>query len=181
MKNTKSQSQAARTGATDNSKLTKLFEEELKDIYWAEKALTKAIPKMVKKASSEELINALEAHLSETEEHVKRAEEIFSILGKEPRTKKCEAMEGLIKEAEEVMSESDDGTMLDAGIIASAQKVEHYEIASYGTLRTFARTLGIDDAVAILESTLDEEKAADQKLTEIAEKTINEDAAEERE
>jgi len=151
----------------------------LKDIFWAEKALTKAIPKMIKKTSSKELKLALESHLKETEEQVTRIEEIFSELGKEPRTKKCESMEGLIKEAEEVINESEEGVMRDAGIIAAAQKVEHYEIASYGTLRTFAQTLGLKNAVTLLEETLKEEKGADEKLTEIAESSINEEAARE--
>lgn len=162
-----------------NSKLQKLFTDELKDIYWAEKALVKAIPKMIKKATSEELIQALESHLAETEDHVSRVEEVFSELGLEPRTKKCEAMEGLIAEAESVMKDAEDGVMLDAGIIASAQKVEHYEIASYGTLRTFAQTLGLKNAVQLLEQTLTEEKAADEKLTEVAESSINMQAANE--
>ena len=160
-----------------NSKLQKLFTNELKDIYWAEKALVKAIPKMIKKATYEELIEALESHLAETEEHVSRVEEVFAELGMEPRTKKCEAMEGLISEAESVMKDSEDGVMLDAGIIASAQKVEHYEIASYGTLRTFAQTLGLKTAAKLLEQTLSEEKAADEKLTEVAESSINMHAA----
>lgn len=162
-----------------NSKLQKLFTDELKDIYWAEKALVKAIPKMIKKATSEELIQALESHLAETEDHVSRVEEVFSELGLEPRTKKCEAMEGLIAEAESVMTDAEDGVMLDAAIIASAQKVEHYEIASYGTLRTFAQTLGLKNAVQVLEQTLTEEKAADEKLTEVAESSINMQAANE--
>ncbi|HEX7015258.1 MAG TPA: ferritin-like domain-containing protein [Cyclobacteriaceae bacterium] len=162
-----------------NSKLQKLFTDELKDIYWAEKALVKAIPKMIKKATSEELIQALESHLAETEDHVSRVEEVFSELGLEPRTKKCEAMEGLIAEAESVMKDAEDGVMLDAAIIASAQKVEHYEIASYGTLRTFAQTLGLKNAVQVLEQTLTEEKAADEKLTEVAESSINMQAANE--
>lgn len=162
-----------------NSKLQKLFTDELKDIYWAEKALVKAIPKMIKKATSEELIQALESHLAETEDHVSRVEEVFSELGLEPRTKKCEAMEGLIAEADSVMKDAEDGVMLDAAIIASAQKVEHYEIASYGTLRTFAQTLGLKNAVQVLEQTLTEEKAADEKLTEVAESSINMQAANE--
>lgn len=163
----------------NHSKLQKLFQEELKDIYWAEKALVKAIPKMVKKATSEDLIQALESHLAETEEHVSRVEDVFSEIGMEPKTKKCESMEGLIAEAEEVMKDSDDGVMLDAGIIASAQKIEHYEIASYGTLRTFAQTLGLTNAVQLLEQNLMEEKAADEKLTEVAESSINMQAANE--
>lgn len=165
----------------NESKLQKLFEEELKDIYWAEKALTKALGKMIKNATSEELVSALENHLKETEEHVKRAEEVFATLGLEPKAKKCDAMEGLIKEAEGIMEDSDEGFMRDAGIISAAQKVEHYEIASYGTLRTFAQTLGLDEAVSILEQTLEEEKAADEKLTEVAVSTINIEAAGERE
>jgi len=180
-------SKMSKTNAGENSqeelssKLSKLFEDSLKDIYWAEKALTKAIPKMIKNASSQELIEALESHLTETEEHVRRAEEVFRVLGKEPKAKKCEAMEGLIAEAEDIMKESDEGVMRDAGIILAGQKVEHYEIATYGTLRTFAQTLGLDDAASILAQTLEEEKNADEKLTEVAESAINIDAAEEQE
>ncbi len=161
------------------TKLGKLFEEELRDIYWAEKALTKAIPKMIKNASSTDLIAALETHLTETEDHVKRAEKVFEIIGKTARGKTCEAMEGLIKEAEEIMEESEEGVMRDAGIIAAAQKVEHYEIASYGTLRTYAQTLGLDEAAAILEKTLKDEKKADEILTTVATSAINLEAAEE--
>ena len=161
----------------NSSKLHKLFEEELKDIYWAEKALVKAIPKMIKKATSEELVEALEDHLEETEGHVKRCEQVFEILGKSPQAKKCEAMDGLLTEAEDIMSESDEGVMRDAGIISAAQKVEHYEIATYGTLRTFAKTLGLNDAADLLEETLNEEKAADEKLTSVAESAINIEAA----
>jgi ferritin-like metal-binding protein YciE len=182
MKTTKSNTGASHSGQEDlSSKLGKLFEEQLKDIYWAEKALTKAIPKMIKKSSSDELIEALENHLAETEEHVKRAEEVFAVIGKEPKAKKCPAMEGLIKEAEEIMEESDEGAMRDAGIIAASQKVEHYEIASYGTLRTYAEILGLSQAVSILESTLEEEKNADATLTEVAVSAINMEAAEEGE
>jgi ferritin-like metal-binding protein YciE len=161
----------------EESTLMKLFETELKDIYWAEKALTKAIPKMIKKATSDELIEALEMHLEETENQVKKVERVFEVIDKKPVAKKCEAMDGLIKEAEEIMKESEEGAMRDAGIITAAQKVEHYEIASYGTLRTFAQTLGLDDAVTLLEEILEEEKNADQKLTEVAEATINLQAA----
>jgi len=179
--NGRSNESADSTLENQNSKLQKLFEDELKDIYWAEKALTKAIPKMIKKASSDDLISTLESHLHETEEHVQRCEQIFESLGQEPKAKKCEAMDGLIKEAEEIVSDTDAGMMRDAGIISAAQKVEHYEIASYGTLRTFARTLGHETAVALLEQTLEEEKAADQALTEVAEACINEAAAAETE
>ncbi len=179
MKNTKSTSTPSSEGLA--SKLGKLFEDELKDIYWAEKALTKAIPKMVKNATSQELIEALENHLEETEEHVTRAEKIFELIGKKPAAKKCEAMEGLIKEAEELMDEADEGVMMDATIISAAQKVEHYEIASYGTLRSFAETLGLEEVVGILESTLTEEKNADAVLTEVAVTAVNLEAASESE
>jgi len=163
------------------SKLGKLFEDELKDIYWAEQALTKAIPKMIEKATSQELIDALETHLNETEEHVKRAEQVFGIIGSKATAKKCEAMAGLIKEAEELMEDADEGVMRDAAIISAGQKIEHYEIASYGTLRAFAETLGLTDAVSILEETLEEEKNADETLTEVAVTAVNLEAAAEAE
>ena len=162
-----------------SSQLMKLFEDGLKDIYWAEKALTKALPKMIKNATSQELIEALENHLSETERQIGRVEQIFEILEKKAVAKKCDAMEGLIKEGEGIMEECEDGSMMDAGIIGAGQKIEHYEIASYGTLRTFAETLGLGDAAALLEETLEEEKAADVKLTEVAVTAINIQAAEE--
>ncbi|MEJ1241427.1 ferritin-like domain-containing protein [Chryseolinea sp. T2] len=164
-----------------SSKLGRLFEDELKDIYWAEKALTKAIPKMIENASSDELIEALENHLTETEEQVKRVEKVFSLLNKEAEAKKCEAMAGLIKEAEELMEDSDEGVMRDAAIISAAQKVEHYEIASYGTLASFAATLGLTEIGELLQTTLDEEKNADETLTEVAETAINIEAAGEHE
>ena len=175
----KSKSKKPATYAIEEPKLLKLFEDSLKDIYWAEKALTKAIPKMVKKATSDELVTALENHLEETEGQVESVERVFEIIGKKPVAKKCEAMSGLIAEAEEIMKESEEGAMRDAGIIAAAQKVEHYEIASYGTLRTFAQTLGLTEAASVLESILNEEKNADETLTEVAESTINVQAAEE--
>jgi ferritin-like metal-binding protein YciE len=159
--------------------LEELFLEELKDIYWAEKKLTKAIPKMAKNANNEELVETLENHLQETEHQVERLEKIFSLLDKNAQGKKCEAMEGIIKEGEEVMSEFKDSPALDAAIIAAAQKVEHYEIASYGTLRTYADQLGLHDAVHLLDEILQEEKAADEKLTEIAEGAVNIEAEEE--
>jgi ferritin-like metal-binding protein YciE len=162
-----------------SSQLMKLFEEQLKDIYWAEKALTKAIRKMIKNATSEELIEALENHLMETEEQVKRVEQVFELAGKKAVAKKCDAMEGLIKEADGIMEECEEGAMRDAGIISAGQKVEHYEIASYGTLRQFAETLGLTEAVALLEETLNEEKVADEKLTEVALSAVNIQASEE--
>lgn len=176
----KSKSAGAAYGI-EESKLMKLFEDSLKDIYWAEKALTKALPKMAKKATSDELVTALENHLEETEAQVQKLEQVFDMIGKKAVAKKCEAMSGLIKEAEEIMSETEAGAMRDAGIIAAAQKVEHYEIATYGTLRTFAQTLELDDAAAILEEILEEEKNADETLTDVATTTINIQAAEESE
>jgi len=171
--------QSGSNGSMQESQLQKLFEDELKDIYWAEKALTKAIPKMIKNASSEDLVAALEKHLEETQEHVTRVEQIFEIIGKNPVAKKCEAMAGLVEEAVQIMEDCEEGAMCDAGIISAGQKVEHYEIASYGTLRQFAETLGLDDAVQILAMTLSEEKAADEKLSEVAVNAINIEAAEE--
>ena len=165
----------------ESSQLMKLFEDSLKDIYWAEKALTKAIPKMIKNATAEELIDALEGHLEETEEQVTRCEDVFKSIDKKATAKKCEAMAGLIKEAEEIMKECEEGAMCDAGIIAAGQKVEHYEIASYGTLRQFAETLGLDEAVELLEATLEEEKSADEKLTEVAVSVVNIQASQEEE
>lgn len=161
-----------------STQLMKLFEDELKDIYWAEKALTKAIPKMVKKATSPELKEALEDHLEQTQEQISRVEMVFEILDKKATAKKCEAMEGLIKEGEEIMEDAEEGAMRDAGIISAGQKIEHYEIASYGTLRQFAKTLGLTKAVSLLEATLNEEKAADVLLSEVAQ-SINFEAAEE--
>ncbi len=156
-----------------SSQLMKLFEDGLKDIYWAEKALTTAIPKMIKNATAPELVKALTNHLEETKGQVTRLEEVFQSFGKKASAKKCDAMEGLIKEAEGIMEECEAGAMRDAGIIAAGQKVEHYEIASYGTLRQFAQTLGLAEAAMLLGETLGEEKAADDKLTEVAVKTVN--------
>src|SRR5690606_15852381 len=161
------------------SQLMELFEEQLKDIYWAEKAMIKALPKMAKKASDEDLVNALDEHLVETEEHQSRLEEIFKLIDKKASAKKCEAMAGIIEEGEDIMEESEAGPMRDAGIIAAAQKVEHYEIASYGTLRQFAETLGLREVEKILAITLEEEKATDEKLSKVATRTINIEAAEE--
>lgn len=163
--------------AVESSQLMELFEDGLKDIYWAEKALTKALPKMIKKATSKKLIDALTSHLAETEDQVTRVEAIFKSIDKKAIAKKCDAMDGLIKEAEEIMESSKAGVMRDAGIISAGQKVEHYEIASYGTLRQFAETLGLSKAESLLEKTLNEEKAADQKLSEVAKDAINIEAS----
>ncbi len=160
------------------SQLMVLFEDQLKDIYWAEKALSKAIPKMIKNATSEDLKQALTSHLSETEVHIQRLEQIFRVVGKEASSEKCEAMSGLIKEADEIMEKCESGAMCDAGIILAAQKVEHYEIATYGTLRQFAESLGLNEAVSLLSTTLDEEKSSDEKLSEIATSSVNAEASE---
>jgi ferritin-like metal-binding protein YciE len=147
--------------------LQELFVEEVRDIYDAEKQLVKALPKLAKAAESAELRGAFEEHLEITRAHVGRLEEVFKLLGVAARGKTCEGMKGLIEEGQEAMEEME-GTVLDAALIASAQKVEHYEIATYGTLATFAEVLGMEDAKDLLGQTLDEEKEADQKLTEIA-------------
>ncbi len=164
---------APKSSGMASSQLMKLFEDELKDIYWAEKALTNAIPKMIKKATSAELKKALTKHLGETKKQVSRVERVFKSIGKKAIAKKCEAMAGLIKEAQGIMKDCAPGAMMDAGIISAGQKVEHYEIASYGTLRQFAKTLGYEDAMMLLQATLDEEKAADDKLTEVAVSAVN--------
>jgi len=158
--------------------LDELLQEELKDIYDAEKQLTKALPKLAKKATSEELKSALEEHLRQTEQHVERVEQAFELLELPARGKKCLGMQNLIREGEEMISEADDDAVRDAVMIASAQKVEHYVIASYGTVRTWASVLGKNDVAALFEETLEEEKEADKRLTEIAESFINQAAAE---
>ncbi|MGN6492742.1 MAG: YciE/YciF ferroxidase family protein [Agriterribacter sp.] len=168
--------------AKGNSELETYFVDSLKDIYWAEKHLTKALPKMQKAATTEQLQTAIGEHLTQTEEHVTRLEEVFEILGHKAQAKKCEAMEGLTKEGETVIEETEEGTKTrDVGIIMSAQKVEHYEIATYGGLVTLAKVLGYEDAAEILAQTLEEEKQTDQGLTEIAENDINWEASEEEE
>lgn len=159
--------------------LKDFFEDGLKDIYWAEKALTKALAKMAKNATSNQLIKAFEEHLKETEEHVTRLEQVFESLGLKAVAKKCDAMAGLLDEAKAIMEETEIGDVRDAAMIAAAQKVEHYEIATYGTLRVYAVTLGKTKAALLLAKTLEEEKNADVKLTEIAVSHINLDAANE--
>lgn len=156
--------------------LADAFYEELQDLFSAEKQLTKALPKMVKKASSDELRNAFESHLAETEQHVERVEQAFEETGRAARVKTCEAMKGLIKEADELLKEKVDPTVKDAMMIAAAQKVEHYEIATYGTLCTWAKVLGYDNALNLLKQNMADEEAADQKLSKLAE-VINEQAA----
>ena len=158
--------------------LRELFVHSLKDIYWAEKALTKALPKMAKNATNANLVTAINNHLAETQEQVNRLEQVFASVGEKATAKKCDAMEGLIKEGEGMLEDTEPGAVRDAGIIAASQKIEHYEIATYGTLAAFAKTLGENEAVSLLEETLAEEKAADVTLTEAAYNTINFDATE---
>ena len=156
--------------------LRDLFEVGLKDIYWTEKVLTKTLPKMMKNASSPELVNSLKNQLNETQEHVSRLEKIFEATGVEATAKKCEAMGGILKETNILMRQTDIGVVRDAGIIAADQKVKHYEIATYGTLHAFAKTLGEDKAANLLAMCLDEEKKTDAVLTGIALRAINNQA-----
>jgi ferritin-like metal-binding protein YciE len=152
-----------------------LFLDELKDLYSAEKQITKALPKLVKAASTQELSAAFDSHLQETKGHVERLEEIFQKLGKKGTGKTCEGMKGVLEEGSEVIQEIEKGPIRDAGLIAAAQRVEHYEIAGYGSVRSFAELLGKTDIVELLEETLEEEKAADEKLTKISE-SVNQEA-----
>ena len=156
--------------------LQDLYVSELKDLYSAENQLLKALPKMAKAASSPDLQAAFKDHLEETRGQVERLEEIFKKLDHSPKGKKCKAMEGLIKEGEELIAEDAESEVLDAGLIAAAQRVEHYEMAGYGCVRAYARLLGDEDAAELLQETLDEEGAADKKLTDIAESAINVEA-----
>jgi ferritin-like metal-binding protein YciE len=158
------------------SSLDDLFLEELRDLYDAEKQIVKALPKMVEAASSEDLAAAFEEHLTVTQAQVKRLEQIFTELDEKPGGKKCAAMKGLLEEGKELIEEGEPSAVLDAGLISAAQKVEHYEMAGYGTARTFARLLGHDEAAELLQETLDEEKETDRKLTELAENIVNAEA-----
>jgi len=170
------------TDVVEESALNELFLDELKDIYWAEKHLVKALPKMAKAATSDELRAAIETHIAETENQITRLEDAFASINEKAVAVKCEAMAGLLKEGDEIVSETEKGTLTrDAGIISAAQKIEHYEIASYGTLRTLALTLGYNEAAELLEATLKEEKNCDGLLTQIAEGGINESAKREKE
>lgn len=148
--------------------LKDLMIDELKDLYSAENQILKALPKMIKKATSPELKSGFEKHLKETEGHVERLEKIFQQLDAGPRGKKCKGMEGVIEDGKELMEEDAEPEVMDAGLIGAAQHVEHYEIAGYGCVRTYAELLGLGDIVTLLEKTLDEEKATDEKLTQLA-------------
>ena len=172
---------SAGKGAED-SMLKEFFTDELKDIYWAEKHLVKALPKMQKAATSPELKDAFAEHLEVTKTHVTRLEQAFESLGKKAQGKKCDAMEGITTEGDSIITDTDPGTSTrDVGLILAGQKVEHYEIATYGGLAQLATTLGLTDVADLLNQTLEEEKEADVLLTQIAENNINYEAAEEGE
>lgn len=156
--------------------LDELFHEGLKDIYFAEKKILVALPKMAKAAQSEELTAAFEKHEAETEKQVQRLEQVFEAIDKKPQGKTCPAIVGIIEEGQEIMKEYKDSPALDAGLLAAAQAVEHYEIARYGTLKAWARELGINEAVSLLQKTLDEEVKTDEALSELAEGVINQEA-----
>lgn len=168
----------ANNAGMENSEFHEFFMEELKDILGAEKQLTKALPKMKKAATSTELIAAFEKHTEDTLNHITTLEKVFQVLDEKVQAKKCEGIEGLVKEAEDLIDETDTGSLVrDAGLILAAQKVEHYEIATYGTLVVFAQNMGHTEVAELLQSTLDNEKYTDVALTEIAVNSINEQAA----
>jgi ferritin-like metal-binding protein YciE len=156
--------------------MEELFVSQIEDLYDAEKRLVQALPKMAEAISSVQLRQAVQSHLRETEGHVTRLEEIFAELGKKPKATTCDAMKGLISGGEKVISDTDESPLRDAGIVAAANRVEHYEIAGYGSAHTFAEMLGMKRAASLLDQTLKEEKAADTKLTQLAESTINDEA-----
>ena len=164
------------TSTTFNS-LEELYEEQLQDLYDAEQRLTKVLPKMAEAAHSPQLKQAFEGHLTETKNQVTRLERCFELFGKSAKAKTCEAMKGILTEGDEILNAKGDPDVLDAALIASAQRVEHYEIAGYGTLRQFAKRVGQNEAAELLQQTLDEEGGADKKLTEIADGFVNAQAA----
>jgi len=156
--------------------LQKLYTNELRDLYNAENQLLKALPKMAKAASSKELKNAFQKHLDQTKSHVERLEQVFEELGEKPKGKTCHGMKGLIEEGSEILEEDGEESVLDAGIIVAAQKVEHYEIASYGSVRTFAELLGKQKSAGLLQATLDEESETNEALNQLAEGIVNPEA-----
>lgn len=156
--------------------LHEMLVDEIKDLYHAEKQLTKALPKMAKAANHEDLREAFEMHLEETHEQITRLEEVFEALGEKVKAKPCAGMAGIIEEGQDTMKEDAEGAVMDAALIAAAQRAEHYEIGAYGTCVEWARLLGLDEVASLLEATLEEEKAADQKLTALAESEINQAA-----
>ena len=165
---------AKSSGGGEETKLRELFVEELKDIYWAEKHLLKTMPKLAKAATSEQLRSAYQQHITETEGQVERLNQVFELMGMGPRAKKCEAMDGLVKEAHSAIEDTDKGTATrDAALIISSQKAEHYEIASYGSLMALAKVMGENEVAQLMKQTLEEEKRTDEILSQLAESTIN--------
>ena len=162
--------------AKEPKQLDELFHDTLKDIYYAEKKILSALPKMAKAAQNEDLTAAFEKHHGETEGQIERLEQVFELIEQKPQGKKCAAIEGILEEGQEIMKEYKGSPALDAGLLAAAQAVEHYEISRYGTLRTWAEELGLDDAMALLQETLDQEEATDQALTKLAEAVVNQEA-----
>ena len=176
-KKTVTKKPTSKTVKSEENEFQEFFVDELKDIYWAEKHLVKALPKMQKAATSPELAAAFEKHTQETQMHIDTLEQVFELLEEKAAAKKCDAMAGLLEEANGIIEDTDAGTMIrDAGLILAAQKVEHYEIATYGTLTVFAKTMGRDDVADLLAQTLENEKATDVALTTVAEGFINEQA-----
>jgi ferritin-like metal-binding protein YciE len=172
--------QKAAPSKEDQGKLKEFFHDEIKDIYWAEKKLVQTLPKLAKAATSAELRDAFTNHLEETKEHVSRLEKVFDLLGEKPQAKKCDAMEGITEEGASVIEDTDKGTFTrDVALILAGQKAEHYEIATYGGLTEIAKTLGLNEIVSLLETTLEEEKNADSTLTELAEGSVNDQASQE--
>ena len=162
--------------AKEPKQLDELFHDTLKDIYYAEKKILSALPKMAKAAQNEDLTAAFEKHQAETEGQISRLVQVFDLIDQKPQGKKCAAIEGILEEGQEIIKEYKGSPALDAGLLAAAQAVEHYEISRYGTLCTWAEELGLDDASKLLQETLDEEEATDQALTEIAESVVNQEA-----
>jgi ferritin-like metal-binding protein YciE len=179
-KRAKKQKSAARRTSRPQKKLSDLFHETLKDIYFAENKIIKTLPKMAKAAQSKQLTAAFNKHLRETQGQVKRLDRVFRIIGKPARGKPCEAINGITDEGAEIMKEFRGMPALDAGLVAAAQAVEHYEISRYGTLRTWAEQLGMSDAASLLQETLDEEESTDKTLTELATSVINLEAEQEQ-
>lgn len=176
----KTSDKAAAENKKSGEEFREFFIDELKDILWAEKALLKALPKMKKAATGKELAASFDTHLSETESQISTLEQVFELMGEKPKTKKCDAMEGLISETDSIISDTDKGTAIrDAGLILAAQKVEHYEIATYGTLAAFADAMNETKVAKLLRSILKDEKDSDKKLTALALESVNEEASEE--
>jgi len=182
MSTTKQKVPANAGKGSEDSMLLEFFKDEIKDIYWAEKHIMKALPKMQKAASSAELQQGFADHLQQTTEHAARLEKVFELLGEKAVAKKCDAMDGILKEGESIIEDTEKGTATrDVGLILAAQKVEHYEISTYGGLAQLAKTLGKEDIADLLYTTLEEEKETDEKLTDIAEKHVNYEALAEKE